>query len=253
MRVTAYHTPLVRTGENLENLLRTSLPPLREKMVVAVASKIVSTSEGRFVPKVTGEKTEKHQLVLDEAEWYLDPELSAYNMLLTRKGNWFFVNAGIDESNADNQYILWPEDLQRSVNNIWNFLRSEYNLNEVGVILTDSASMPLNWGVTGHGIAHCGFQVLKSYIRKPDLFGREMKMEQVNMLQSMAAAAVLEMGEGAEQTPLVVLDHVRDLVFEDHEPTAAELRALHISMTEDFYAPIINVAPWKKGGSYGEK
>ena len=63
-----------------------------------------------------------------EAEFYLDPLASKYNMMLTVKRNWMFVNAGIDESNANNQYILWPKDPQASVNKIWQFLRVHYGI-----------------------------------------------------------------------------------------------------------------------------
>lgn len=37
--------------------------------------------------------------------------------------------------------------------------------------MSDSRSFPLNWGVVGHGIVHCGFAALKSYV------GRPMSME----------------------------------------------------------------------------
>lgn len=215
---------------------------------MGIASKIVSTCENRFVPKVTGDRQEKHDLVRQEAEWFIEPHSSKYDLMLTIHRNWMFVNAGIDESNADNQYILWPKDPQASVNAVWRFLREHYNIKEVGVTMSDSISIPLNWGVMGHAIAFCGFNPLKSYIGKPDLFGRTMKMEQVNIMQSVTAAAVLEMGEGNESTPLGVVRDVKDVEFLDHEPTATELAQLKIALEDDAYAPILTKAEWKKGG-----
>ena len=114
--------------------------------------------------------------------------------------------------------------------------------------MSDSSSIPLNWGVTGHAIAHCGFNPLRSYIGKPDLFGRLMKMEQLNIAQSVTAAACMEMGEGAEQTPLAVVENLSGVEFHDHVPTTAELAALHIEIEDDVYAPILTKADWKKGG-----
>ena len=160
-----------------------------------------------------------------------------------------FVNAGIDESNADNQYSLWPKDPQKSVNAVWEFLRRHYRVKQVGVIMSDSKSFPLNWGVVGHGIAHCGFKALKSYIGKSDLFGRIMKMEQVNLTQSIAAAAVLEMGEGNEQTPMAIVSDIKNIVFQDRRPTLQELNSLKNNLEDDAYAPIFLRANWKKGGS----
>ncbi len=247
MNVTAYKTPLVQANNDLEKILQLSLPSLPERSVVVIASKIVSTCENRFVPRTDDPQQQKHELVQQEADWYTDPHSSKYNLMLSIKRNWLFVNAGIDESNADNQFLLWPKDPQASVNAIWQFLRKHYNLKEVGVTMSDSTSMPLNWGVVGHAIAHCGFAPLKSYIGKPDLFGREMKMEQVNIMQSVTAAAVLEMGEGAEQTPLAVVTDVKDIVFHDHVPTASELSDLKIAMEDDAYAPLLTAAKWHKG------
>lgn len=249
MKVTAYKTKLVQAQDNLEEILATAIPELPEKSIVVIASKIVSTCENRFIPKTGSaeDKTQKHELVKAEADWYLDPHSSKYNLMLTIKRNWMFVNAGIDESNADNQYILWPKDPQLSVNRIWEFLRAHYGVKEVGVTMSDSSSMPLNWGVIGHAIAYCGFQPLKSYVGKPDLFQREMKMEQVSVMQSVTAAAVFEMGEGAEQTPVAVVSELPTVEFQDHVPTAAELASLQIAMADDAYAPILQTAPWQKG------
>lgn len=248
MHVTAYKTKLVLPNDDLNEVIAQAISSLPERSVVVIASKIVSTAENRFVAKKTEDKAEKHELVRKEADLYLEPHSSKYNLMLSIKRNWMFVNAGIDESNADNQFILWPEDPQVSVQKIWSFLRSHYGVKEVGVTMSDSTSMPLNWGVIGHAIAYCGFTPLKSYIGTPDLFGRQMKMEQLNMMQSLTAAAVMEMGEGNEQTPLAVVSDVQSVEFVDHPPTEAELASLRIEIADDAYAPILEKADWKKGG-----
>lgn len=251
MQLKSYRTKLVRANDSLEEVLLESLPMVPERAVVIVASKIVATCENRFVTKITGSKAEKYALVEQEAEQYLPATSSKYELMLTVKGNWMFANAGIDESNAAGQYILWPKDPQRSANTIWRFLRRKYSLKEVGVTIADSRSLPLNWGVTGHAIAHCGFNPLRSYIGTPDLFGRLMKMEQLNLAQSITAAAVLEMGEGAEQTPLAVATELPDgIEFTDHEPTPTELAALHIELADDIFAPLLTAVSWRKGGQH---
>lgn len=247
MKITAYKTRLVTASDNIKEVISESITELPERSIVVVSSKIISTVENRFVPKTTDDKSEKHDLVRKEADLYLEPHSSKYNLMLTIKRNWMFVNAGIDESNADNQFILWPEDPQKSVNEIWHFLREHYGVKEVGVTMSDSSSMPLNWGVIGHAIAYSGFNPLRSYIGTPDLFGREMRMEQVSIMQSVTAAAVMEMGEGNEQTPLAVVSDLSNVEFLDHVPTEAELASLKIEMENDAYAPILEKADWKKG------
>lgn len=249
MKLKSYRTTLVHAGDSLEEILVDSLPALSERAIVVIASKVVATCENRFVPKIQNTKIEKFLLVENESEYYLPATASQYEVMLTIKGNWMFANAGIDESNADGKFILWPDDPQQSANSIWKFLRRKYNLHEVGVIITDSRSLPLNWGVTGHAIVSCGFVPLLSYIGKPDLFGRLMKMEQLNVAQSIGAAAALVMGEGAEQTPVAVATELPgNIVFCDHEPTYAELKALHIDIADDIYAPLLTAVSWQKGG-----
>lgn len=246
MKVLAVKTPLVKTADNIRTIIAQSVDTLQEKSIVVIASKIFSFCENRLVKKITGTKDEKHRLVRQEADYYTDPHSSQYNLMLTIKGNWMFVNAGIDESNADNQYSLWPKDPQKSVDYVWKFLRRHYHVKQVGIIMSDSKSFPLNWGVVGHGIAHCGFRALKSYIGKPDLFGRKMQIEKVNLVQSLVAAGVLEMGEGNEQTPIAVITDIKTIVFQTHEPTAKELDSLKINLEDDAYAPILLRTDWRK-------
>ena len=250
MLLQSYQTKLVDSSDSLEDVIAGAITHVPERSVVVVASKIVATCENRFVPKKTGTKDEKYALVAQESEQYLPATASKYELMLTIKGNWMFANAGIDESNADGHYILWPKDPQQSANQIWHFLRRKYGVKEVGVTISDSRSLPLNWGVTAHAIAHCGFNPLRSYIGLPDLHGRLMKMEQLNVAQSITAAADIEMGEGAEQTPLAIASDLPNSVeFLDHEPTEKELAALHIELENDIFAPLLTAVEWQKGGS----
>lgn len=250
MTVTAVRTPLIRPGSDLAEELAACLPrPLPDRSVVVVASKVVSIAEGRLTGRA-GDRAALHELVRAEAERYLEPHASRYDIMLTIKGNWMFVNAGIDQSNAAGRLALWPRDPQRSANRLWRRLRERSAGGaRLGVIIADSGGIPLNWGVVGRGIAHCGFVALRDYVGAPDLYGRPLTMEKTNLVQSLAAAAVLEMGEGSEQTPVALLEEVGRLQFQPREPTAAELQALRISLEDDAYAPVLRHAPWKRGGA----
>ncbi len=251
MIVTPIKTSLVKVGDNINDIICQSINIIPENSILVVASKIVSVCENRLVEKVTGAKEEKYELVRGEAELYTEPHSSKYNMMLTVKRNFIFVNAGIDESNADNQYILWPKDPQKSVNEIWEFVREYYKIKNVGVTMSDSSSYMLNWGVIGRALAHCGFNPLRSYIGKPDLFGKTMKMEQTNIMQSVTDAAVLEMGEGNECTPIaIVSDFSQPIEFLDHKPTKEELVKLKINISDDVYYPILKNSNWHIGDSF---
>ncbi len=253
MHVSAIKTPLLQPGDDIASVIAAALPQLPERSVLVIASKAFSTVENRFVPKKSEDKAEKHDLVRQEAEYYLEPHSSKYNIMLTIKRNWMFVNAGIDESNANNQFLLWPEDPQRSLNELWEKLRARYGVKELGLIMSDSSSIPMNWGVIGHGIAYCGFTPLYSYIGKPDLFGRPMLMEQVSVVQALTAAGAYEMGEGAESTPLACIEDLPKVEFVDHVPTTDELTSLHIELEDDVFEPLLTSVTWKKKDAHDNK
>ena len=246
MKVTALQTKLVTPHDRVTEVLAQSLPTIPERSILVIASKIFSSCENRFVSRSGGpdDRDQKHQLVKQEAEYYTDPHSSKYDLMLTIKRNRLAVNAGIDESNANGQFLLWPQDPQASLNAVWQFVRQHYGVIEVGLVMSDSATIPLNWGVTGIAIAHSGFNPLKSYIGQPDLFGRPLKMEQVSVLQSLTAAAVYVMGEGNERTPIGLVEDVGDVEFHDHVPTETELAELKIDLKDDVFAPVLTKAEW---------
>lgn len=250
MQITAYRSPIVNPGDDLYQVLQATLPAtLPEKSVIAVTSKIVALAENRVEPVQNDDKHHKHQLVSQEAEYYLDPTSSKYGVMLTVKNGIMAVNAGIDESNTNGFYVLWPEDCQKSANQIWSWLRDTYGVKEIGVILTDSKTTPLFWGVTGAAVSHAGFQALNDKRHSPDIFGRAMQMTQVNVAQGLAAATVLEMGETNEQTPVAIVTDIPEIHFQDHVPTEQELAELKISLEDDVYAPVLTKANWKTGGA----
>jgi F420-0:gamma-glutamyl ligase len=254
MHVITIRTPIIQPGDDYLEIIAQQLAAqggLEERSVVVVASKIVATAEQRIVPKQSGDKAEKHALVRREADRYLEPHASKYDIMLTIKDNWMFVNAGIDESNVEDAYLLWPEAPQRAAAEIWEYLRDYFDIKELGVTLSDSKSFFLNWGVVGHAIAYCGFEPLRSYIGEQDLFGRTMRMSTSNVMQAVTTAAVLEMGEGAEQTPVGVVTDIKDITFQDHAPTQEELAALKIEIEDDVYAPLLTSVSWQRGESGG--
>lgn len=245
MRVTAIKTPKIHPNDDLFAILKDSLPKqIPEKSVVAVTSKIVALCEGAVVATNT---VDKHELVRRHAERYIDPHSSKYDVMLTVKHSVLAVNAGIDESNSEDNYVLWPSSPQFSANQIWEWLRETYSVSEVGVVLTDSKTFPLKWGVIGTCLAHAGFLALIDRRGTPDVFDRPLKMTQVNAAEALAVAAVFEMGEANEQTPVALVENVEKVQFQDRVPTPAELEAITNVFEDDVYAPILLKADWIAG------
>lgn len=245
MIVTPVKTDKVKPGSHtIFELLDEHLPTLPEKSILAVTSKIVSLCEGRVLP-IKG--TDKQKLVEQEADYYLPASLSKYDYPFTITHNTLIPASGIDESNGDGHYILWPKDPQKSANEIRKHLKKKFSVKDVGVIITDSTCMPLRWGTIGIAMAHSGFRPLNTYIGKPDLFGRPFKVSRAGVASGLAAAAVVAMGEGAEQTPVVVVKDVAFIEFQDRDPSPEDIAELLVPKDEDLYGPFFEAVEWKKG------
>lgn len=249
MQVTPINTPLFSVNQSLLPFLDQHLPALTERSVVVVTSKIVALSEGAVVERQTGEKDEKFAIVKKHADYYTDPSQSQYQLILTIKHNILAVNAGLDESNGGGQYVLLPENPNRSAELIWQHLREKHGIKELGVLITDSRTFPLKWGTIGTALGHCGFMAVNNRIGEKDLYGHEMQMTKENIAEGLAVAANVVMGEVAEAQPLAVIQDLPMVQFQDRPPTPEELAELVIKLEDDAYAPILTRAPWHKGGS----
>lgn len=246
MKVSPIKTEKIRAGEkSIFDILDKYVKKMREGSVLAVTSKVISLCERRVV-KVGN--ADKDRLVEAEAEFFLPRKLSRYNIIFAIKNGILTPSAGIDESNADGYYILWPSDPQKTANEIRKYLKKRFKLKKIGVIITDSKTTPLRWGTSGVAIAHSGFCGLNSYIGKSDIFGRKLKMTKANIMDALAASAVLVMGEGSEQTPLAIIVDVLFVKFQVRDPSRKELRGLKIKMDDDLYAPMLKAVKWRKGG-----
>ncbi|HKX72875.1 MAG TPA: coenzyme F420-0:L-glutamate ligase [Candidatus Saccharimonadales bacterium] len=245
MKVTVLKTDAIRPGgPSLTEFLDTYITALPERSVVAIASKVVSICEGRVVPV---EGVQKDDLIKQETSRYLPSELNPYGVTISVTHNLLVASGGIDESNADGHYVLWPADKQASANAIRTHLAQKFGLKEVGVVITDSTTRPFQWGTTGLAIAHSGFEALKNYIGTKDIFGRDLQFQMNNIMNGLAAAAVLVMGEGNEQTPLAIVEDVPFVVFQPGDPSQEELDRLVIAFEEDLYNPLLESVPWQKG------
>ena len=247
MNVTPIRTQAIHPRQySVTQVLDDALTELAEQSIVVITSKIVSLCEGRTLP--IGE-TDKEALMHHEADLYYVPEDTSGNMpfYYTIVNNTFTFAAGIDTSNADGNYVLWPKDPFASASAIRQYLRERFSVQEVGVIIADSTILPSRWGVTGIAIAHCGFAATKTYYEVPDVFGHTMTSK-ANVAGGIAAAAVLVMGEGAEQTPIAVVGELPSVKFQDHDPTPKEIAAYYVSPRDDrSFAPFFNAVEWHPG------
>lgn len=247
MIVKAIHTRVLKPPkDDLYSVISESVVKIPEKSILVVTSKVVATHQGRCI--LRSEVADKNKLIREEADKYL-PRVHhpVRRVMLTMKDNILIPAAGVDVSNGNGYYILWPDDPQSAAEDIYIFLKNKFSLKQFGVVIVDSRTIPLRWGTVGISLAHYGFCPLIDYRESRDLFGRKsLKLVFANVVDSIAAAAVLEMGEGGEQTPLAL---VTDVPFTKFGKCREGVPDLEVDHDEDLYAPLLRGVKWKRGGS----
>lgn len=245
MIVTPYKTKAVIVGDSLFTILDDFLPTLSDGDIAVITSKIVSICEGAVIKNYGS--IDKHKLIKREADCWLDVPISqTYDVTITIKEGKLVANAGIDESNGNGFFILWPRKPFSSAAAIWEYLRKKHNLTKLAIIITDSHIMPLQWGTRGRAIAWCGLEPLKNYIGTPDIFGKHLHATKASIVDGLSAAAVTVMGEGIEQTPLAVIKDVPFVEFTDHPPSTEKIESLTINSKDDIYSPLLTSVQWRK-------
>lgn len=244
MQVIAIHTDKITDhNKNLFEFLDKYIPVLKEKSIIAITSKVIAILEGNIIAKG---KINKDKLVMQESDFVAPGNYyKKIGFRLTIKNSLMIPSAGIDESNAFDHYVLWPKNPYESAKIIWEYLKKKNKLNYLGVIITDSKTTPLRWGTTGASIGHCGFEALKNYIDSPDIFGKKMRVTKANLVDGLAASAVLIMGEGNEQTPIAIIENLgNNIIFKKTATTQKEIKDLGIELKDDIYYPILSKVKW---------
>ena len=217
------------------------LPKLHEGDVVFITSKILSIHQGRC--KLIGEVKDKDKLVISEADYYI-PRSQIPNgyVVLTLKEHTLIPTSGIDESNANGYYILWPEKLQPLLKDIQTYLRKKHKISKLAVIATDSHTNPLRFGITGISIGFYGMKPLFDYRGQKDIFGRRLKMTQTNIVDALSSFAVMLMGEGNERTPIIVGRGVEHIEFANKD----YYKSFVIPPENDIYYPLLKAFKKRK-------
>src|SRR3989339_1128917 len=196
MEITGLKTKLFKTGDKLEDFLVREIRTLKNGEVVVITSKIVALAQGRV-----GKIEDKKKIIAREAKKVIHTPWA--ELTLTEDG--WCLNAGVDESNADSQLILLPTKPFQTAEKIRRFLLKKFSLKQLGVIITDTKSLPLRVGTVCRALSYTGFEPIKSYVGQSDLFGRKSRLTESNIADALATSAGLLMGEGDEQTPLVII------------------------------------------------
>lgn len=232
--------PLIRRGDDLAAVILEALANaglrLQPGDVLAVAQKIVSKAEGRSIDLRSIEPEDAARRLAVETD--KDPRMvelilrESRRVVRKRPGliivehrlGLILANAGIDRSNVagnEDAVLLLPEDPDASACQLRQALAERTDV-APGVLVVDSIGRPWRLGTTGVAIGVAGVSVLEDLRGDRDLFARELQVAEIAPADSIASAAVLLMGEGAEGTPAVLVRGLKAPATE--QPAAAVLR-----------------------------
>ena len=227
MKVRAIKTRIFKEGENLVSFICEHIRHLKESSVLVITSKIVALAEKRTA--VIKNTRTKEKLIRKES----DLAILTKHVWLTIKDGMVMASAGIDESNANGKLILLPKDSFKTARLLRKILKRKYGLKELAVLITDSRTIPLRAGVTGVALGYAGFRGVRDYRGTRDIFGRMFQFSRTDIADSLATAAVLVMGEGAEQKPLAIITEA-PVEFSDK----TNRKELSINIKDDMYRPL---------------
>ncbi|MDH5754443.1 MAG: coenzyme F420-0:L-glutamate ligase [Candidatus Bathyarchaeota archaeon] len=241
--------PLIKPGDDIAKIIvetiRKNGLKLEDGDIIAIAQKIFSKAENRIIrlrdivpskkaeeiAKITGKSPKFAELVLRETKKIM--KASHEILLVEDKRGLICINAGIDKSNVEGRgnFALLPENPDRSAQECRLEIKKLTGKN-VAVVICDTYSRPFRRGQVNFAIGVAGIKLFKDYRGKEDLFGQVLKVKNVAVIDEIAAATELLMGQAKEATPVVILKGLNDVVEFCEKRSINELR---ISSEEDLF------------------
>lgn len=215
--------PEVHAGVDLVDLLLSSITDskltLDENCILAIAQKIVSKAEGRYIrlsdiepsseavriANRDGRDPRLVEVVLQESNEVVVATDRA--LIVEHRSGAVCAHAGVDQSNLEGDediVLLLPRDADQSARNIRNELGRRTGVRPA-VLIVDTQGRAFRRGVVGVTIGCAGLDPLLDLRGSPDRAGRPLKITQVAQADEIAAAASLVMGQGAEGIPAVLI------------------------------------------------
>jgi coenzyme F420-0:L-glutamate ligase/coenzyme F420-1:gamma-L-glutamate ligase len=217
--------PSIQRDDDVAALVVDCLAAANERLrpgdILVIAQKIVSKAEGRLVrladvqpgedaieiAATVGKDPRVVQVVLDESNDVLRVRRGL--LVVEQRSGWVCANAGVDRSNVlpdkESDYlVLLPEDADASAER----LRTRFEqLTGVApaVIINDSHGRAWRLGTVGTAIGCAGLPPIWDQRGLHDLFGYELVASEECIVDELAAAASLLMGQSNEGQPVVVI------------------------------------------------
>ncbi len=239
MELFSIKLPLIKENAPLLDIIikniKKSGKSLKDGDIIVIAEKVIATAQGRVVKlsevKEISEKAKEFAIKYDMDERYVELILREASMILggmrhvilAKVNDFLIANAGIDQSNAGpDNVVLLPKNLNEVVWDYWKELKKVFNINKLGVIISDSRVQPLRKGTIGIAIATAGFEPIEDLRGHPDLFGRPLEITMRAIADDLTSAAQFLLSEADKQTPVVII-RGSNVEFTENPKTTPEM------------------------------
>jgi coenzyme F420-0:L-glutamate ligase len=239
MRIFSIKLPLIKKNDPLSEILVKNIRDSEEKLdegdIIVITGKIIATSQGRIInlddisdisdeAKKLAQKYDMDEryveLILGEATQIIG---GMKHVILAQVNDFLIANAGIDQSNAGlNNVVFLPKNMRDVAWEYRKLLREEFNLKNLGVIIADSRVQPLRKGTIGIAVATAGFEPVEDLRGHPDLFGRPLEITMRAIADDLTSAAQFLLNEADQQTPIVIIRGA-DIEFTENPQTTTEI------------------------------
>lgn len=241
--------PFIKTKDNIPKIIVETAKKNNVKFedgdIIVISQKIFSKAENRIVnlksispsekakkiAKITGKTPKFVELVLRETRKIIKSTREA--LLVEDKRGLICINAGIDKSNVEGEsnFALLPNNPDNSAEECRKLIKKITGKN-VAIIICDTYSRPFRRGQVNFAIGLAGIKPFKDYRGKKDLFNYILKVKNTAVVDEIAAAAELLIGQATEATPVVIFKGLKNLVELSEE---GKIDELFISNDEDLY------------------
>jgi len=240
--------PSVKKGDNLaELIIKTAQKQgvsIEDRDILVVAQKIVSKAEGRVFQLKNvkpSERAKKLAMTTRKDPKFVEQVLQATRkivkasseiLIVENENGIVCINAGIDKSNVEGEdsYAFLPRDSDDSARGIRQKIR-ELTGKNVAVIVSDTYSRPFRKGQVEFAIGMAGITPFRDYRGEKDLYNYVLKVKNIAVVDEIAAAAELVMGQGSEGIPVAIIKNLDSAELTEK----CSINDIFISKQEDLF------------------
>lgn len=228
--------PIIKTGDNIAELICNAAErqgtPIQDGDILVVTHVIVSRAEGKIVNLDEVVPSELAKNIA--AQYEKDPALVEVvlresksikrmgdgKIITETKHGFICANSGVDKSNVPGERIvaLLPDDPDNSAEKIRQEIKRLTGC-DVAVIISDTHGRPLREGEINVAIGVAGIRPLRSRRGEKDLFGYVLRVKNTAIVDELASAAELAIGQADEGIPTAIIRGYNYLKSENAKAT----------------------------------